>query len=117
MTSRALSIASNAFGHELTEKRGVKLDSFLFDDGWDNHKSLWKFNDGFPNGFTPVKEAADKYGAESRRLDVAVGRLFDKPKQERIAVRASCWIRNRRRTDTPSPGRNITLPSAMSAWT
>jgi hypothetical protein len=53
----------NAFGLELTQKRGVKLDSFLFDDGWDNHKSLWKFNDGFPNGFTSVKQAAEKYGA------------------------------------------------------
>src|SRR5580700_3535923 len=48
----------NLFGHELTQKRGVKLNSFLFDDGWDNHKSLWGFNDGFPNGFASVKEAA-----------------------------------------------------------
>jgi hypothetical protein len=54
----------NLFGHELTEKRGVKLDSFLFDDGWDNHKSLWKFNGGFPNGFASVKLAAEKYGAD-----------------------------------------------------
>ncbi|MGA2964144.1 MAG: enterotoxin, partial [Candidatus Korobacteraceae bacterium] len=44
----------SAFGRELTEKRGVKLDSFLFDDGWDNHSSLWKFNAGFPDGFTPL---------------------------------------------------------------
>src|SRR5882757_4553302 len=51
----------HTFGHELTQKRGVKLDSFLFDDGWDNHKSLWKFNDGFPSGFAAVKEAAEKY--------------------------------------------------------
>ena len=28
----------NTFGRELTQKRGVRLDSFLFDDGWDNHK-------------------------------------------------------------------------------
>ena len=55
--------AINAFGTELTEKRGVKLDSFLFDDGWDNHQSLWDFNDGFPNGFTPLKKAAARYGA------------------------------------------------------
>ena len=54
----------NAFGHELTQKRGVILDSFLFDDGWDNHKSLWKFNEGFPNGFAAVKDAAEKYDAE-----------------------------------------------------
>ena len=74
----------NAFGHELTEKRGVKLDSFLFDDGWDNHKSLWKFNDGFPNGFTPVREAAEKYGADPGVWMSPWGG-YSKPKQERIA--------------------------------
>src|SRR2546423_93031 len=26
----------NAFGNELVRKRGVKMDSFLFDDGWDD---------------------------------------------------------------------------------
>jgi len=53
----------DAFGAELHAKRGVGLDSFLFDDGWDNHKSLWDFNSGFPHGFTPLKHAAAKYGA------------------------------------------------------
>ena len=52
-------IASTHSARELTEKRGVKLDSFLFDDGWDKHESLWKFNSGFPDGFTPVKDAAE----------------------------------------------------------
>ncbi len=54
----------NTFGRELTEQRGVKISSFLFDDGWDNHKSLWKFNDGFPHGFTEVKTAAERIGAD-----------------------------------------------------
>jgi hypothetical protein len=53
----------NAFGTELTEKRGVKLSSFLFDDGWDDTHTVWKFNSGFPNGFTPLKDAAAKYNA------------------------------------------------------
>lgn len=74
----------NAFGHELAEKRGVKLDSYLFDDGWDDHKSLWKFNDGFPNGFTPVRAAAEKYGAEPGVWMSPWGG-YDGPKQERIA--------------------------------
>ena len=74
----------NAFGRELEQKRGVKLDSFLFDDGWDNHKSLWKFNDGFPNGFTPVKEAAEKYGADPGVWMSPWGG-YDGPKKERIA--------------------------------
>jgi hypothetical protein len=55
--------AIRAFGEELHVKRGVKLDSFLFDDGWDDPRSLWSFDSGFPDGFTPVKEEAAKYGA------------------------------------------------------
>jgi hypothetical protein len=53
----------NAFGTQLNKLRGVTLDSFLFDDGWDDPKTLWKFNSGFPDGFTPVTETAAKYGA------------------------------------------------------
>lgn len=48
----------HAFGRELVEKRNVKLDSFLFDDGWDNPNSFWGFNKGFPDGFTNVAKAA-----------------------------------------------------------
>jgi hypothetical protein len=73
-----------AFGHELTQKRGVKLDSFLFDDGWDNHKSLWKFNEGFPDGFAPIREAAAKYTA-SPGVWMSPWGGYSKPKQERIA--------------------------------
>ena len=74
----------NTFGRELSEKRGVKLDSFLFDDGWDDHKSLWKFNDGFPNGFAPIREAAAKFGA-SPGVWMSPWGGYSKPKQERIA--------------------------------
>jgi hypothetical protein len=74
----------NAFGRELTEKRGVKLDSFLFDDGWDKHDSLWKFNSGFPDGFTPLKQTAEKYGADPGVWMSPWGG-YSKPKQERIA--------------------------------
>jgi hypothetical protein len=52
----------HAFGEELVRKRGVTMDSFLFDDGWDNTHSLWGFDSGLPNGFTKIHEAAAKYG-------------------------------------------------------
>ncbi len=52
------------FGRELFEKRGVALDSFVFDDGWDDPKTLWKFHDGFPNGFKPHQAAAEKQDSE-----------------------------------------------------
>jgi hypothetical protein len=73
----------NAFGIELTQKRGVKLDSYLFDDGWDNHKSLWKFNDGFPRGFAVVKDAVERYGA-GLGVWMSPWGGYAKPKQERI---------------------------------
>jgi hypothetical protein len=53
----------NAFGTELVRKRHVVMDSFLFDDGWDNDNSLWGFNAGLPNGFAPIKSAAEQYGS------------------------------------------------------
>ncbi|MCX6927080.1 MAG: enterotoxin, partial [Verrucomicrobia bacterium] len=53
----------NAYGEELVKKRGVKLDSFMFDDGWDDYRTLWRFHEGFPQGFTPIREATARYGA------------------------------------------------------
>jgi hypothetical protein len=73
----------NTFGRELRQKRSVTLDSFLFDDGWDNHKSLWKFNDGFPDGFAKLKLAAESYGANPGVWMSPWGG-YDGPKQERI---------------------------------
>jgi hypothetical protein len=55
--------AIDQFGQELVQQRGVKMDSFLFDDGWDDDKTLWKFHSGFPGGFTPLKTEAAKYHA------------------------------------------------------
>jgi hypothetical protein len=73
----------NAFGTELHTHRGVTLNSFMFDDGWDNSKTLWKFNPGFPNGLTPVTEAAAKYGA-APGIWMSPWGGYDKPHDERI---------------------------------
>ncbi len=51
-------------GKELVVKRHVVVDSFLFDDGWDDPARLWEFNDGFPEGFSRIRAAAEKFGAE-----------------------------------------------------
>lgn len=53
----------HVFGEELVDKRHVTLSSFLFDDGWDDPKSFWGFDSGFPNGFTKVAEATAKIHA------------------------------------------------------
>jgi hypothetical protein len=52
----------HAYGEELVRKRGVKLDSFLFDDGWDDTTTLWHFNPGLPDGFARIHESAASYG-------------------------------------------------------
>ena len=53
----------HAFGEELSKKRGVKLDSFLLDDGWDDLSGNWGFSAAFPQGFIPLRDAAAAYGA------------------------------------------------------
>jgi hypothetical protein len=50
-------------GDELNKKRGVTLDSYLFDDGWDDVNSLWKIRSDFTDGFAPLTKAAQEYGA------------------------------------------------------
>lgn len=52
-----------AFCRELTHARGVKLDSFLFDAGWDDLQGGWSFSKDFPDGFVPLKAAAAKCDA------------------------------------------------------
>jgi len=51
------------FGRELVEKRGVELDAFVWDDGWDDLNTLWDFHGGFPDGFRNLVRAAEPYGA------------------------------------------------------
>lgn len=56
--------AIERIGKELVVKRHVVVDSFLFDDGWDDTAHLWEFNNGFPEGFSRIRAAAEKFGAE-----------------------------------------------------
>lgn len=59
--------AMSELDRELIRQRGVKLDSLLFDDGWDDNQTLWQFDQkNFPNGFTPLTEAAKK-------MDTSIG--------------------------------------------
>ena len=74
----------DAFGTELVKKRGAVLSSFLFDDGWDDPATLWGFHAGFPNGFTPLREAAAKYGT-APGVWMSPWGGYGKPKAERIA--------------------------------
>ena len=53
----------HSFATQLVSQRGVRLDSFLMDDGWDDPNSLWGFDRGLPQGFTKAAQAAGKYHA------------------------------------------------------
>src|SRR3989442_1672423 len=73
-----------AFGRELHQRRGVRLDSFLFDDGWDDPQTLWRFHPGFPRGFASVREAAARYGAAPGAW-LSPWRGYGRPPDERLA--------------------------------
>jgi hypothetical protein len=73
-----------SFGEQLTKQRGVKLDSFLFDDGWDDPTTLWKFNPGFPHGLTTVAQTAARYGA-APGIWLSPWGGYSTPKQQRLA--------------------------------
>ena len=80
--SDALAVIA-AFGDQLQRKRGVELDSFLFDDGWDDPKTLWGFHSGFPRGFSAVRDAAARYGT-APGVWMSPWGGYGKPKQDRL---------------------------------
>ncbi len=71
------------FGRELHQKRLVVLDSYLFDDGWDDPQTLWHVSSRFPNGFVPLKEAAARYGA-APGVWLSPWGGYGRPQQERL---------------------------------
>jgi hypothetical protein len=72
-----------AFGDELAVKRGVKLNAFVFDAGWDDTQSLWQFHAGFPQGFAPLRGEAARYGAIVGTWISPFGG-YGKPRKERL---------------------------------
>jgi hypothetical protein len=75
--------AIEGIGQELNARRGVKLDSYLFDDGWDDRQGKWAFHSGFPDGFGPIKAATAKYGA-APGIWLSPWGGYGKPKTERL---------------------------------
>jgi hypothetical protein len=72
-----------AFRRELCEKRGVVLDSFMLDDGWDDAASLWSFHGGFPDGLKNVAKAASAAHAGTG-IWLSPWGGYGKPKQDRL---------------------------------
>jgi len=72
------------FADSLIVKRKTPMGTFLFDDGWDDNQSLWKFNQGFPNGFTKMSELAKKYHS-SLGVWISPWGGYDEAKAQRLA--------------------------------
>lgn len=83
MSERACIERIRWIGDSLIKKRNVKLSAFLFDDGWDNNESLWRFHAGFPEGFSNMRTIADSYGS-SLGVWISPYGGFREPKRLRI---------------------------------
>ena len=70
-------------GEQLIQAHGVIVDGMVFDDGWDDPKTLWQFHRGFPNGFKPLAELCGEYHTH---LGVWLSPFggYGEPKEQRI---------------------------------
>ncbi len=80
--AEALNVVTR-YGQELVSHRGVVLDSFLFDDGWDDTQRLWTFNAAFPDGFKNIAKATARIGA-APGLWLSPWGGYGPPRQERL---------------------------------
>jgi hypothetical protein len=75
----------HTIGDELNKKRGVTLDSYLFDDGWDDRGDTWKIRADFKDGFAPLAQAAAEYGT-APGIWLSPWGGYGPAKQERLAA-------------------------------
>jgi hypothetical protein len=53
-----------SFQRRMVRERGLTLDAFVLDDGWDIYRSDWVLNaEQFPNGLAPVSAALQRMGS------------------------------------------------------
>ncbi|MBR2125266.1 MAG: hypothetical protein IJ943_00850 [Akkermansia sp.] len=83
------------FGEELVRKRGVVMDSFLLDDGWDDTETLWQFHDGLPNEFRNIRALMESYGSAPGVWFSPWGG-YGQPKLNRIAAAGDTYETNER---------------------
>ena len=104
-----------AFGEELHVRRGVTLDSFLFDDGWDDPQRCGASTRAFPR-LHAAREAAASYGA-APGVWLSPWGGYGKPKQERHRVRAGRRASRSGQAASRSPARSTTSASTRPAST
>ncbi len=63
-TSEQLIDRMHAWNKKFVQPYNIQLNSFVFDDGWDNLDSVWYFDTvKFPDGFTPQAELCKQYNS------------------------------------------------------
>ena len=78
----------DTLGAELATKRGVKLDGFVLDDGWDDTHSLWRFHSGWPDALQNLRTRAAQFGA-APGLWLSPWGGYGKPRQARLTAAAA----------------------------
>jgi len=75
--------AIQLLGERFIKPYGVVMDGLVFDDGWDDPKSLWQFHQGFPSGFAPLAQLCGHYHT---RLGVWLSPFggYGLPKEKRL---------------------------------
>jgi hypothetical protein len=65
LTEKNIRRTIESFQRRMVNERGLKLDAFVLDDGWDVYQSEWKLNaEQFPNGLPPVSAALRRIGSQ-----------------------------------------------------
>ena len=74
------------FGRELIQKRGVKLDAFVWDDGWDDPQTLWRPVNGISR--TALRNVLAAARARQSTLGFWLSPFggYGEPKQARITM-------------------------------
>jgi hypothetical protein len=77
--------AIRLFGERFIRPHGVIMDAMVFDDGWDDPKTLWQFHHGFPSGFAPLAELCKVYNT---RLGVWLSPFggYGEPRNQRLKL-------------------------------
>ena len=105
----------NAFGEELTVKRGARLDSFLFDDGWDDTEDLVAVSFRLPQRLHDAPAGCCQIRCGTGHLAFALGRLRRSARANASSSARSRDLKSARATSA-WPDRSITNASAPCAW-
>lgn len=109
MTEEKALKSMRTFNEELFKKRGVHIESYLLDDGWDDWDTLWGYHVGFPNKFDLIyKEVKSQNSGISAWLSPWGG--YGGSKGRRVANAKRMGL------ETPNGGLSLSQPRYYNAF-